>query len=110
MKGITAVPGKTHRQTQGKVPRGAGVGVETQTEQRSVLTSWCGVCVPVRLGGVCSLGLLSLAKRYSLPEQAPVPRSSSQAVLVSTLLGLHTVLITIYIVYQRHCAYCPTYT
>lgn len=57
------------------------------------------VNVPVGLGGMFSLGLLSLAKRYSLPEQAPIPRSSSQAVLVSTLLRLHTVLITIYIVY-----------
>lgn len=65
--------------------------------------------IPVRLGDIFSLGLLSLAKWYSLPEQAPVPRSSSQTVLITTLLRLHSVLITIYIIYQWYCAYCPTY-
>lgn len=56
MKGMTAVPGKTHRQTQGKVPR--GVGVETQTEQVS-LTSWCVVCTGK--AGWCALSWPSLS-------------------------------------------------
>lgn len=63
--------------------------------------------VPVRQSSVFSPGFLSLAQWNSLPEKAPVPCSSSQAILIPTLLGLHSVLITIYIVYQWHCTYCP---
>lgn len=70
-----------------------------------IVSMLAAVCVPVGLGGMFSLGLLSLAKWNPLPEQTPIPCSSSQAVLISTLLGLHSVLITIYIVYQWYCTY-----
>lgn len=91
-----------------------GGEMETQTEKgRVVSMAYAGLgccCLPVRLGCVFSLGLLSLAQWDSLPEEAPVPRPSSQAVLISTLLGLRSVVITVYIVYERHCTYCPTHT
>ena len=67
----------------------------------------CG-CVPIGLSSVFSLGLLSVTKWYPLPEQAPVPGSSSQTVFISALLGLHSVLFTVNIIYQRYCTYSPT--
>lgn len=89
---------------------GEGMGDGDTNRTGMSISMLAAVCVPVGQGGVFSLGLLSLAKWYSLPEQAPIPCSSSQAILISTLLGLHSVLITIYIVYQWHCTYCPKHT
>lgn len=100
--------GARHGGGQDRWDEGMGDGDTNRTGMS--VSMLAAVCVPVGLGGMFSLGLLSLAKRYSLPEQAPIPCSSSQSVLISTLLGLHTVLITIYIVYQWHCTYRPTHT
>lgn len=60
--------------------------------------------LPIRLGLLLSLLLLLAVERNSLPQQAPVPGSPRQAVLVPSLLRLYRVIIAVYVIYQRHCA------
>lgn len=66
----------------------------------------CQQCLPIRLGLLLSLLLLLAAEWNSLPQQTPVPGSPRQAVLVPSLLGLYRIIIAVYVIYQRHCAYC----
>lgn len=61
-------------------------------------------CLPIRLGLLLSLLLLLAVEWNSLPQQAPVPGSPRQAVLVPSLLRLYRVIIAVYVIYQRHCA------
>lgn len=60
--------------------------------------------LPIRLGLMLSLSLLSAAERDPFPQEAPVPGASRQAVLVPALLGLYGIIIAVYVIYQRYCA------
>lgn len=60
--------------------------------------------LPIRLGLLLSLLLLSAVERNPFPQQAPVPGSSRQAVLVPSLLRLYRIIIAVYVIYQGHCA------
>lgn len=62
----------------------------------------CQPCLPIRLGLLLSLLFLFAVERDSLPQQAPVPGSSRQAVLVPSLLRLYRIIVAVYVIYQRH--------
>lgn len=60
--------------------------------------------LPIRLGLMLSLSLLSATEWDPFPQEAPVPGASRQAVLVPTLLWLYGIMIAVYVIYQRYCA------
>lgn len=60
--------------------------------------------LPIRLGLMLSLSLLSATEWDPFPQEAPVPGASRQAILVPTLLGLYGIMIAVYVIYQRYCA------
>lgn len=95
-----AEPGRTRRMAVWMDRKWMQVA-DGDTSTRGMMVSMLGSCrcLPVGLCGVCSLGPLSLAQWHSLPEQAPVPRTAGEAILVTALLGLQGILVTVYIVY-----------
>lgn len=58
--------------------------------------------VPIRLSLSFSEFLFSVAQRNPLPEHAPIPGSSSEAIAVSSTLGLDGELLAMDGVDQRH--------
>lgn len=88
----------THTHTQG--------GKTIHLGFRWACKAWMAAgCLPIRLGLMLSLSLLPAGERHSLPQQAPVPGSPGQPVLITTLLGLYGIVTAVYIIYQRYSAY-----
>lgn len=61
--------------------------------------------VPIWLSVSFSKFFFPVPQRNSLPEHAPIPGSSSEAVLVSSTLGLDGVLLAMDGVDERHCTH-----
>lgn len=64
-----------------------------------------GICVPIGLGFRLSPFFFAVPQRDSLPQHAPVPGSTGEAVLVAAALRLNRVLLPVDGVNERHRAH-----